>query len=369
MKIAFDQQIFFHQSFGGISRYFVKLAEELSRLGENTMVFAPLFRNQYLKALPQYIVKGKPLAFSPQRTRFFFRIFNHLLCNSWMRSWQPDIIHETYFSALPTPKRNCPTVASVYDMIQELFAPEFQNPQSIIREKKRTIERVDHFISISHNTKSDFMKLYNVPSEKISVVHLGVEFESFADSDGHAPDILNSPYILYVGARNGYKNFAGLLKAFSLSKSLRSDFRIVAFGAGKFSREEKELIKALDFNPEQVVQIDGSDELLKNCYEKAAIFVYPSIYEGFGLPPLEAMAANCPVACSNNSSLPEVIGDAAETFSPEVPEEIMQAIEHVVYSRSRTSQLKSLGKQQARKFSWKKCASETLDVYRRIARK
>lgn len=370
MKIAFDQQIFYHQPFGGISRYFVKLSGELARIGQNARVFAPFFQNQYLKELPTDLVKGQPLPFSPKKTRFFFRIFNHLLCNRWMNSWNPDIIHETYFSALPSTKRNCPTVASVYDMIQEIFAPEFQNPQSIIREKKKTIERVDHFISISHNTKNDFMRLYGVPSEKISVVHLGVELQSFNESDALVEgDTLKVPYILHVGVRKGYKNFAGLLKAVSLSKSLRNDFRIIAFGAGKFSDEEKALIENLNFKPKQVIQIDGSDQQLRIYYRKAAIFVYPSIYEGFGLPPLEAMAAKCPVACSNTSSLPEVTGNAAATFSPNVPEEIMRAIENVVYSPNRASQLKILGEQQARKFSWRKCANETLEVYRKIARK
>jgi glycosyltransferase involved in cell wall biosynthesis len=115
---------------------------------------------------------------------------------------------------------------------------------------------------------------------------------------------------------------------------------------------------------QQVTQINGADVLLANCYRHATLFVYPSLYEGFGLPPLEAMSLGCPVACSNSSSIPEVVGDAAAMFDPLDPDSIRAALERVLSSANLLGEYVTRGALRSRLFSWHRCAQETIEVYR-----
>ena len=115
-----------------------------------------------------------------------------------------------------------------------------------------------------------------------------------------------------------------------------------------------------------VKAVNGDDAKLANYYRNASLFVYPSLYEGFGIPPLEAMGYGCPVVCSNTSSIPEVVGDAAILFDPYSLDSISNAIETVLTNNHLRSSLISRGFEQIQKFSWKKCADETLDVYKKV---
>ena len=132
-----------------------------------------------------------------------------------------------------------------------------------------------------------------------------------------------------------------------------------------FDKEEVKFIKSVGLKSNQVTHVSGDDNTLKNLYQSAEALVYPSLYEGFGMPPLEAMANGCPVVSSNTSSMPEVIGDAAEYFNPESVEELLSAIENVL-SSNRKEELVNLGFKRVKMFSWKKCAKETLSVYQRL---
>jgi glycosyltransferase involved in cell wall biosynthesis len=174
------------------------------------------------------------------------------------------------------------------------------------------------------------------------------------------------PYLLYVGLRGGYKNFEGLLRAVAASPMLRADYDVIAFGGGSFRSSETAMISQLGFGDGRVLQMGGGDSLLGELYAHADAFVYPSAYEGFGFPPLEAMTQGCPVVASNTSSMPEVIGDAGEFFDPGSVEDIRRAIEAVVYSRDRGQELVRLGYARIKMFSWEKCASETMAVYRSL---
>jgi glycosyltransferase involved in cell wall biosynthesis len=276
-------------------------------------------------------------------------------------------VHETYYSNVGTAPNNCQTVITVYDMIQELFPNEFEAQENKLKLKRRAIERADHIICISECTKNDLMRLHGTPANKISLVHLG--FDQFAKEEGNNvfSHCFDKPFILYVGQRGGYKNFLGLIKSFASSNKLLNDFDIVAFGGGKFTTAELSLIQSLGFAANQVKQVCGNDDLLGRYYQSAKAFVYPSFYEGFGIPPLEAMAHQCPVISSNKSSMPEVIGIAAEYFDPNVFEDIRLAIENVVYSESRADELRKEGLARLLKFSWKKCTYETLDIYQSLS--
>lgn len=365
MKIAFDHQTFTYQSYGGISRYYTILANELLRKDQEVKIFAGLHRNNYASDLPENLVKGIKLNKYPPKASRVFHWLNHGFSQIQTKVWQPDIIHETYYSALPTLRTKAVRITTVHDMIHELISDQFSPSDKTTQWKKKTFERVDHIISISHNTKRDLIQLFGVDESKISTVYHGVDLEVFQE-----PKIENQftgqPYILYVGSREGYKNFNGLLKACMSSKLLKNQIRIIAFGGGCLSRKEMSKINEFGFKEGFVQQIGGSDKLLASLYANAKCFVYPSFYEGFGLPPLEAMAAKCPVVSSNTSSMPEVVNQAGVYFDPYNTDEIRIAIERVITDKDLRSKLIRLGLENIKHFSWQKSANQTLNVYKNI---
>lgn len=367
MRIAFDHQIFVRQPYGGISRYITKIAQFLLDMDQQVGFFAPLHINNYLSLLSEEIVYGKHVNRFPPKTTRLFLAYNRFIVRSKILKWKPDVVHETYYSIFGSASKFCPTVITVYDMINELFSDEMPLTDCTSALKRIAVNRADAVICISENTKQDLIRLYGTPASKISVVHLGFDQFLSQESLSLTSDFSESPFLLYVGQRVGYKNFIGLLKAVAASEKLMGDFKVIAFGGSKFSSSEKKLIYSLGFSEGQVQHKSGDDNLLGQLYGSAKAFVYPSIYEGFGIPPLEAMAHNCPVISSNTSSMPEVIGTAAEYFNPLDTDDMKYAIEKVVYSESRIEILKALGERRLMSFSWDKCSKETLDVYRSLA--
>ncbi len=367
MRIAYDYQTFFLQRYGGISRYFFCLAQGLNELQQQVKIFAPLHRNGYISSLPSEMIEGRRIITHLPKTTKLITAYNYLASQKKIASWKPDVVHETYYSRFGLAPKNCPTVITVHDMIHELFREDFSANDNTMSLKKKAIDRADHIICVSENTKQDLMRLNGTLASKITVVHHG--FDKFSDNNIHSFTIPidGRPFLLYVGGRGGYKNFSGFLKAFASSKRLLRDFDIVAFGGGAFSVAESELIREMGFAAHQVRQVSGDDMLLGCYYSAARAFVYPSLYEGFGIPPLEAMAHNCPVISSNSSSIPEVIGNAAQYFSPKSLEEIKLAIELVVYSDSQADYLRKLGQDRLAYFSWEKCVRQTLDIYRSLS--
>lgn len=364
MKIAYDYQTFTLQAYGGISRYYFKLTEELTKSGEEVKIFAPYHCNQLIDTLDKSIAEGKKIAskdFSKPKA-LVLMMLNQLLSKNAIHHWKPDIVHETYFSIRRSAPRKYPVVVSVYDMIHEKFPQYFHKADPTSFLKRLAIKRADHIICISESTKRDLINLFPFVEDKVSVIHLG--FSSFKPKEQDVE--IMRPYFLYVGSRNGHKNFVNLLSSFASSEKLRSDFDLMAFGGGEFSVNENKLIDELGFRPHQIKQVGGDDNTLAMYYKKATAFVYPSYYEGFGLPPLEAMAQDCPVVSSNSSSMPEVIGDAAEFFDPYSIGEMAAAIEKVAFSSSRRDDLIEKGKTRLGVFSWNKCANETLRIYEQL---
>ncbi len=364
MKIAFDHLAFTMQRHGGISRYFSKLAFELSGLDQEIKIFAGIYQNHYLSKLPKELVRGTHIKSFPKKTGTIFDYFNHFLTQEQIYSYSPDIIHETYYAFAKPKKSDVPRVVTAYDMIHELFPSSFKKNDPLTQNKKNAFNRADHIISISQSTKDDLMEIFSIPDEKISVIYLASDILS-----GQNPSKISAnskPFLLYVGSREPYKNFELLLKAFSISPSLKNDFEIIAFGGGKFRDEEVNKINELRLNESNVRQVAGDDKVLGALYSSATAFIYPSLYEGFGLPPLEAMSYNCPVISSNTSSMPEVIGNAGEFFDPTSVEELILAIENVVFSESRILDLKEKGRIRILDFSWSKCAKQTLEVYNNL---
>jgi glycosyltransferase involved in cell wall biosynthesis len=371
MRIAFDHQAFCRQIAGGISRYYCRLAEELSRQDQQVGIFAPVYRNVYLKELPTQLVHGFSIKNYPPKTAGACVAANGLIARSMIRRWQPDVVHETYFHKQGNRADNLPRVVTVFDMISELDAQQ-QSKQPIdfkSSDKYRIVQRADHVICISEHTRQDLVRLFDVSVNKLSVIHLGCDQPLSQQYAAEVKPKISRPFLLYVGLREGYKNFSRMVNAIAASSVLKKNFDIITFGGGEFTLSERQLISSLGFDPQQVRQLGGTDQDLNSLYRQAAAFIYPSTYEGFGLPPLEAMAMQCPVVSSNASSMPEVIGDAAEFFDPGDTDSMRFAIEQVMLSEERKQDLIKKGNQRVAQFRWSTCAEKTLDVYQAVVNK
>lgn len=365
MKIAFDYQTFCLQSYGGISRYFVRLAEGVLSKGEDLAVFSPCYKNKYLSSLSDSVIQGRSVNCYPSKTARLALYLNYVIGKRSIQKWRPQIVHETYYARKSSAPIGCPVVITIHDMIPELYNHKDSNHVKAGEIKRIAVERANHIICISECTKKDLVRIFDVPKNKISVVYHGFEKFRFIPNV-QDQGVEKKPFILYVGNRNGYKNFSRFLQSIAVSERLITDFRVLAFGGGAFSKKDQSQIHELGFKDGQVMQVGGSDNVLAELYDEASAFVFPSLYEGFGLPPLEAMAHKCPVISSNSSCMPEILGEAAEFFNPNSIDEMTIAIENVLYSNERTIALKTLGVERLRKFSWQKCATDTLSVYQKV---
>jgi glycosyltransferase involved in cell wall biosynthesis len=369
MMILYDSKIFQLQKYGGISRYFVNLIQRVAR-EEQVVVSASLYVNNYLAELPPGLVKGVKLAWSPPGSGRVLGWVVRAVDRVVIAKSSPDVLHETYYSRQAVAPASIPSVLTVYDMIHERYANMFPRRVDIARRKAAAVSRASHVICISENTRRDLLEFYDVDPNKVSVVHLGYDVLNAGMDSGERASTLSKslPYLLYVGERAFYKNFQTFLRAYAGSVWLRNNFRIICFGGGGFQADELELIRELDIKPGQIEQVGGGDNMLAVHYQNAAAFVYPSLYEGFGIPPLEAMALGCPVVCSKSSSIPEVVGDAGEYFDPQHIESIRASLESVLQSSERRAELIRKGFKKCAEYSWDRCASETLEIYRGLVR-
>ncbi len=367
MKILLDHQIFCLQQYGGISRYFYEIANRIVALpGNDVNIFSPLYVNEYFRndcSVRPWGIKILPFP----GLRYILCAVNYYLPRLLVKPRRDvDIFHETYYSLSDHCPVSAKRIITVFDMIHEKFSEYYPDAADVQQIKMHAVHRADHVICISENTKRDLRELLSVPDEKISVVYLG---SSLASTSGKKMDDLTSrltPYILYVGSRRGYKNFERLLRVYASSSFLKRNFTMVCFGGGVFSASELALMRSLGISTSNIRHLSGSDEMLAGLYVSATAFVYPSLYEGFGIPPLEAMSLGCPVVCANTSSIPEVVGDAAELFNPSDEAEMRAAIERVVSTPKNAAMLIEKGRRRASLFSWEKCARDTLNVYRKV---
>lgn len=365
MRIAYDQQVFSLQKHGGISRYFAELVQNLAQRPDvEPTVIAPVFINEYLlRAGVRERVRGRFFPYEFRGNARVARVMNHVLLPFYWAGRHFDIVHETYYSPIAR-GRGRVRVLTIYDMIHELFPGDFPDTERVRAAKRAAASRADHIICISETTRQDAIRLLGVAPERTSVIYLGCSLESpglQAAPMDHAP-----PCILYVGVRSGYKNFQVLLEAYGASQQLRKRYPLVAFGGRPFSAEERHRIDELGLGG-RVHQIAGSDALLKAHYRSAVAFVYPSRYEGFGIPPLEAMANGCPVACSNAGSIGEVVGPAGAYFDPDDRDGLQRILERLADDQQYAAELRGKGFAQIKKYSWEECAAQTLATYARLA--
>ena len=248
-------------------------------------------------------------------------------------------------------------------MIHELFADEFPDAAQVIAAKRAAVNRADHVICISENTRRDLVRLYGIDPARTSVVHLGYSLTAEANA-AKVESGERRPSLLFVGNRRGYKNFRTLLQAYGSSPILR-EFELIAFGGRPLLPDEQKEIRRLGIT-DRVRFESGSDRELAARYRAATAFIFPSKYEGFGISPLEAMSHGCPVVCSNAGAIPEVVGDAGVYFDPNSPEELRTALERVVTTEALQADLRARGYTRIAAFSWDKCAAETAQIYREI---
>jgi len=376
MKVVYDPQVFLAQKYGGISRYFCEIASRIAKgPGVQVSITAPMYINAYLAHVPQAIVSGFR---APNTDRFqknyranyprlMLRGLGLLMGDVMLRAMKPDIVHETYFSPYGLGGGRARRVLTIYDMIHEKFASNFTRRDKTARYKMRAATRADHIICISESTRRDAIDILGLHPDKTSVIYLGFDLMR---TDGGCVEQLtvptSGPFLLYVGNRGGYKNFLHLLEAYGASPQLNMGFKLICFGGGAFNKEELIMMRKLGLVNGQVIQLAGDDQLLAKAYSRASAFVFPSLYEGFGIPPLEAMSHDCPVVCSNTSSIPEVVGDAGEYFDPADIDSIRTALERVVTSDSHRESLIEKGRKRLKCFSWDHCATETLDIYKKL---
>lgn len=334
------------------------LSKYLALNNQDVAHFCPIYVNEYVgslsNSLNDFRFKGSVFPFSGRA----YRALNRLLTARSVSVWNPDVIHETYYSKSQIGPA-APRVVTVHDMIHEKYKENYKWLDPTAQEKEASVKRADQVICISRKTKEDLVDYYNVDESKISVVYHGVE----PLSDCYIiPAARSKPYILYVGNRGYHKNFGVLAKAYASNNEINKNYDLVCFGGGVFSTSERNVFENLRL---KVDHMSGGDEVLAGLFKGASLFVYPSLYEGFGLPPLESMSYGCPVLCSTSSCLPEIAGTGAMYFDPEDCDELAEKMNQILSSNLVKDELIALGYSRSRDFSWTKTAQHTLDVYKK----
>lgn len=358
MRVALDEQIFAIQAYGGISRMFAELARQFVIGKRNDVELLPLSApviTRYLlddpdlrRALGVHEARNEWTALARYFTRL--RIHPH-----------SEIVHNTFY--LPhglAPTRGAKRIVTVHDMIPELM-PYTRRRLDLLTLKRRYVDTADHVICVSEATKRDLLEVYGPIEAPISVVHHGVDSRF---TTGAAP-LSGWPerYVLMVGNRSQYKDADVLFRAFSHLVREHDDLHLVCLGGGAFTERELEQLLQLQI-ADRCHQVGLPDELMPSAYSNAAVFVFPSRFEGFGLPALEAMACGTPTVLAEATSLPEVGSDAALYFPVGDDAELAAQISRVLEDPQLAAALRKRGLDRAGQFTWQEAANRTEAVYR-----
>lgn len=383
MKLLYDHQVFTWQDYGGISRYFCELMEQFSADPDIEYTLALRYSsNENLKGQPSLnacwskrstFLSGLPLRIFPAVRRSTHADILALLRINKRESvrlltkQEFDLLHPTYYDPYFLKYiGKKPYVLTVHDMIHELFPGAFSRGDVLKRGwKKQLIENADAIIAISKNTREDILRLTNAEPDHISVIYHGNPFESIKPIPSNKIEsvVPEKKYLLFVGNRAGYKNFDFFIRSVAGILKKDAELSVLCAGGGPFSRRELYLLRELRILP-KVHYVPIDEPTLRSLYGNAQAFVFPSLYEGFGFPLLEAFSCGCPVIASNSSSLPEIAGEAARYFDPKNADSLVQGIDAILSDSRYRDSLIGKGYNRLNFFSWKKTAKETKQVYR-----
>lgn len=364
LRVAFDDQIFNAQLRGGISKYFVELMERLPDHGIQPVLLSTKSRNLHLTE--SGLVRKLPEQTQTQETIKWI---------SWRLTGHPrsaprplpefDLLHHTFTNGAYLRGWRGPRVVTVFDMTPELYPEYFRhgNPHFA---KRRYTRVSDAVISITENTAQDLYRLYTPElRSRTHVIPFGVGEQFFEKN----PDTMDLPdrYLLFVGVRSGYKDFPTALAAYAELAAADPGLSLVVVGGGPFTDREQSEIGATGV-ADRIVKLTPSDHDMTEVYRRAAAFVFPSIYEGFGLPTLESLAAGTPAVLADASCSREVGGDAALYFAPGDVADLVAKLREAL-SPEGARHAAAEGPRRGHQFSWDRVAEMTADLYRSLAKK
>ena len=376
LKVVFDHQVFALQKYGGISRCFVELHKHMPDSCTTTIAVHES-DNIYVREFDGVKPSGYQFEHFISKTNFrgksrLHRWFDHLKCHRYypdynqnysielLKDGQYDVFHPTYFDDYFLPYLNGkPFVLTIHDMIPELYPQYFERNDAQIVMRKKLAPLASAIIAVSENTKRDVIKILGVPEEKIHVVYHGCSFPSTGSQS-----LYPFPYILFVGERGLYKNFSLFVRSVTPVLEKHKDIAVICTGK-PFSQKEQELLRDYGVGDRFYHHWVETDSDLYSLYHYAQCFVYPSEYEGFGIPILEAYQAECPVILNHASCFPEIAGDSALYFTNE--EELTAQIEHLLdMSSNERDTLLSQQKERLAMYSWGKSARQLATIYQSL---
>ena len=378
MNILFDYQAFELQRFGGVSRSYVELVSHLKEeKGVNYKIGVKESDNVHLKE-SGLVSTVKPQCFTHKKWfegKKWFKgqrsltrkvmgamgyyndglTINQDYCINLLRRQQFDIFEPTYFESYFLSYLNGkPFVLTVHDMIPELFGID----ETQAKQKKLLCPLAAHIHVPSENTKKDLVDILNIPPERVTVTPHGAP----VSPSNKYPSLCPFPYILYVGARWAYKNFKPFIEECAIIIERHPELRVICTGQ-PFDEEERNLILSLGLSNHVIHQYASGQEM-QSLYQNAVAFIYPSAYEGFGMPILEAFVCSCPVMLNNSSCFPEVGGDAAVYFDigqrGDMAERFMAMYQA---SGERRDELIAKGNARLPLFSWEESAKTMRRIY------
>jgi glycosyltransferase involved in cell wall biosynthesis len=363
MRVLYDHQAFLHQ-YGGISRYFAALMRELIT-AESAQVQVPFRWVQNA-----YLMQSAPAKFRDPFVGASFRgkariidLSNKLLLRMALRRNAFDVFHPTYYDDyFMRDLGRKPLIVTVFDLIAQRLPDYPAVYEKSERNKKRLSEQAARVIAISESTRQDLIALFGTAPERVVTIPLAADRLDPCNAFSFpVPD----RYVLYVGKRSGYKNFGRFSEAMAILFARDPDLHLFCVGGGPLKDAETEAIRHPVLQG-RVHCRSTNDSTLAALYRKAQAFVFPSLYEGFGIPILESLQMGCPAVISARSSFPEVAGDAAVYFDPEDSASIADAIQRVIYDEDLRNRLRDLGYKRERDFSWRTTAMRTRELYQQV---
>lgn len=375
MKICIDVSSLILDKVSGLKSYTFTLINQLLELDKENeyILFYNYFLNRHNLKIPEWERPVKSVVTRiPRRIllNFFWKSFNFPKIEYFTN--KIDIFHSLH-TYVP-PLRDGKTILSINDLREFHFPDEYKDEEVDVKLRLNSLKRTDFIITISENTKKEVVKFMNFPENKIFVVYIDLDekFKVLNEKEGVKKVLqnygINKDFILYVGNFEERKNPSGLLKSYFLFKEKYKASHLLVIIKGKplkGSSLENFLLKSK--YKEEVVFIPAVKKSDLICfYNAASCFVFPSLYEGFGLPPLEAMACGCPVVASSTSSIPEVVSDAGILVNPKDVKEMVEAIGRIVMDENLREELIMKGLKRAEKFKGKKMAKKTLEIYKFI---